>query len=180
MLADNIILIGFMGSGKTSVGKKLAESIGYDFKDTDEMIVSSEGKEIQEIFLKHGEEMFRKLESRLLLSIMDTLEMTVLSTGGGMSLRDKNVNLLRLMGQVIYLRASTSTIVDRLSDDTSRPLLKGENQQEKVERLLEERDPIYEKAAAIIIDTDGKNIDEIVKEILGERRRLNAYENLSN
>ncbi len=171
MLADNIILIGFMGSGKTSVGNKLAESIGYDFKDTDELIVSDEGIEIQEIFLNHGEEMFRNIESRLLLSIVDTLERTVLSTGGGMPLRDKNVKLLRVMGQVIYLRASKNTIIDRLSEDTTRPLLKGENPQEKVEKLLSERDPIYEKAADIIIDTDGKNIDDIVKEILGERRR---------
>lgn len=167
MLTDNYILIGFMGSGKSSVGKKLAEKLGYDFKDTDEMIVANEGIEIDEIFLKFGEELFRNLESTLLLSIMDTLKRTVLSTGGGMPLRDKNVNLLRLMGQVIYLRASKDTIIDRLSGDTTRPLLKGDNHEEKVEKLLAERSPIYERSADIIINTDNKTIDEIVREILG-------------
>ena len=170
MLAGNIILIGFMGSGKSSVGKKLAERIGYDLKDTDEMIVLREGMEIQEIFHKYGEEYFRGLESTLLLSIMDTLEKTVISTGGGMPIRDKNINLLRLMGQVIYLKASKDTIIERLADDTTRPLLKGANAYKEVERLLSIRTPIYERAADIIIDTDGKNIDEIIKEILKHRR----------
>ncbi|NLO10195.1 MAG: shikimate kinase [Clostridiales bacterium] len=167
MLADNYILIGFMGSGKSSVGKKLAEKLGYDFKDTDEMIVESEGVEIDEIFLKYGEELFRNLESTLLLSIVGTLKTTVLSTGGGMPLRGQNVNLLRLMGRVIYLQASMETIIDRLSGDNTRPLLKGENPRDKVEKLLAERTPIYKRSADTIIDTDGKTIDDIVREILG-------------
>lgn len=166
MLANNIILIGFMGSGKTSVGIRLAEKIGYNFKDTDEMIVAQEGIDIQKIFLKYGEDMFRNLESTLLLSIMDTLNKTVLSTGGGIPIRDRNVNLLRLMGQVIYLRASKSTVIDRLSGDTTRPLLKVDNLDERVEKLLLARTAIYERAADVIINTDGKTIDEIVKEIL--------------
>jgi shikimate kinase len=165
MLGDNIILIGFMGSGKSSVGKKLAERIGYEFKDTDEMIVQKEGIDIQEIFQRCGEEYFRNLESTLLLAIRDDLQNTVLSTGGGMPVRDKNVNLFRNMGQIIYLRTSKDTIIERLLHDTTRPLLNGVNLYEKVERLLFERIPIYERAADLIIDTDGKKIDEIVEEI---------------
>lgn len=170
MLVENIILIGFMGSGKTSVGKGLAERLGYDFKDTDEMIVEKEALDIPDIFKRYGEEYFRNQESTLLLSILNTLERTVLSTGGGMPIRDKNVNLLRLMGQVIYLRASKSTIIERLSGDTGRPLLQGANPYERVESLLKERTPIYERAADIIIDTDGKSIDRIIEEILDKRR----------
>ncbi|TAH66733.1 MAG: shikimate kinase [Anaerolineaceae bacterium] len=169
MGSNNIILIGFMGSGKSGVGIQLAKKMDYHFKDTDEMIVAREGIEIQEIFDKYGEKWFRNLETTLLLSIMDTLEKTVLSTGGGMPMKDRNVNLLRGMGHVIYLRASESTIIDRLSGDTTRPLLQGENLQEKVKKLLEARISVYEKVADIIIDTDDKSIDDIVEEILGKK-----------
>lgn len=165
MKRTNIVLIGFMGSGKSSVGKLLAKKLGYQFKDTDEMIVSREGIEVQEIFSRYGEEFFRNLETRLLMSIMDTLERTVLSTGGGIPILDKNVSLLRLIGPVVYLRASQRTIIDRLSGDTTRPLLKGENFEDKVELLLSKRTSIYERAADIIIDTDHKSIDEIVGNI---------------
>lgn len=170
MLANNIILIGFMGSGKTSVGLQLADSIGYHFKDTDDLIVTKESMEIPEIFQKYGEEFFRNLETTLLLTIMDDMNKTVLSTGGGIPIRERNVNLLRMMGHVIYLRASSSTIVNRLSGDTNRPLLKGDNLSERVEMLLESRVPIYERAADITIDTDDKTIERIVNEIL---RRVN-------
>ena len=164
---NNFILIGFMGSGKSSVGKQLAKRIGYEFMDTDEMIVPREGMEIQEIFSRYGEEMFRNIETTLLTSLMDTIEKTVLSTGGGMPIRDKNVNLLRAMGQVIYLKASKDTIINRLSGDTSRPLLNGENIEAKVEKLLSAREPIYERSADTIIDTDDKSIDDIIEDILG-------------
>ncbi len=166
MLVDNIILIGFMGSGKTSVGLQLAKRIGYRFKDTDELIVAKEGMEIEEIFRKYGEEFFRNLETATLLTIVDNIDKTVLSTGGGIPIRDRNANLLRMMGHVIYLRTSRSTIINRLSGDTSRPLLQGENPSEKVEKLLSSRAPLYESAADIIIDTDDKSIDELVDEIL--------------
>lgn len=171
MATGNIILIGFMGSGKSSVGKRLAKRIEYDFRDTDEMIVTSEGIEIEDIFCKYGEELFRDLETRLLMSIMDTLDKTVLSTGGGMPIRDRNAHLMRVMGRVIYLQASESTIIDRLSGDTTRPLLKGESLREKVERLLSERRTIYERAADLTVNTDGKTFDDIVDEIMGQMGR---------
>lgn len=169
MSANNIILIGFMGSGKTSVGRQLADRMGYLFKDTDEMISAKENMDIQGIFHSYGEEYFRGLETSLLETIMDNIDRTVLATGGGIPIRDRNVKLLHIMGHVIYLRTSRSTIVDRLSGDTSRPLLKGKNLSTKVESLLSSRASIYERAADIIIDTDDKSIDDIIKEILSER-----------
>lgn len=167
MKGSNIVLIGFMGSGKSSVGRLLSKRLGYQLKDTDDMIEAQEGMTVQEIFKQDGEEVFRDLETALLLSIEKTLEKTVLSTGGGMPIRDKNYTLLGMMGQVVYLRASETTIIDRLSKDTTRPLLKGENLKDRVEQLLLQRTSVYEKAADIIIDTDNKTIDEIVKEIIG-------------
>lgn len=169
MSTNNIILIGFMGSGKTGVGRQLAGRIGYFFKDTDEMIVAKENMDIQGIFHSYGEAHFRDLETSLLETIVGNIDKTVLATGGGIPIRDRNVNLLHIMGHVIYLRTSKKTIIDRLSGDTSRPLLKGEDLSVKVERLLSSRAPIYERAADIIIDTDDKSIDDIVKEIEGRR-----------
>lgn len=172
MKGNNIILIGFMGSGKTSVGRHLSKHLNYDFKDTDEMIVSQENTPIQDIFSLHGEAYFRDLETKLLVSVKDSLALTVLSTGGGMPVRNENRNILKNMGQVVYLRASAATITDRLSGDKSRPLLKEGNINEKVERLLNERKTFYEEAADIIIDTDRKPVEEIAKEII---KRLDGF-----
>ncbi|CRZ33669.1 shikimate kinase [Herbinix hemicellulosilytica] len=166
MKGKNIILIGFMGSGKTSVGKILSEKLNYDFKDTDEMIETLEDTTINNIFRLHGEEFFRDLETTLLLSLKDTMRNTVLSTGGGMPVRESNRKILKEMGQVVFLRASADSILKRLSGDTTRPLLKNKNPKETAERLLAQRTPYYEEAADVIIDTDNKAIDDIVGEIL--------------
>lgn len=163
---DNIILIGFMGSGKTSVGKSLANTIDYIFRDTDDMIESKQNMAISKIFEDHGEEHFRDLETDLLLSLKDNLTKTVLSTGGGMPIRDTNVKLLGHMGKIIYLRASQSTIIERVSRDATRPLLKGGDLKESVERLLSQRASIYKHSADIIIDTDNLTIGNIVDKIL--------------
>ena len=164
--ADNLILIGFMGSGKTSVGKLLAKELGYQFGDTDDMIEAQEGMTVGKIFSRHGEELFRDLETTLLLAINSSLRKTVLSTGGGMPINDRNIKLLRNMGQVIYLRASQATIIERVSGDTKRPLLKGNNLKETVEKLLTPRILYYERAADIIIDTDDFLVKDIVEKIL--------------
>ncbi|NLL73900.1 MAG: shikimate kinase [Clostridiales bacterium] len=163
---DNIILIGFMGSGKTTVGKLLAKNLAFDFLDTDEMIEAEEAMTVQHIFSTHGEEKFRELETSLLLSISNSLENSVLSTGGGMPIKEINIKLLKAMGKIIYLRTSIDTIIDRVSGDTNRPLLKGNNLKESVERLLDSRLTYYEDAADIIIDTDGFEVKEIVDKIL--------------
>lgn len=163
---DNIILIGFMGSGKSSVGKLLARKINYDFMDTDKMIEDRQKTTISKMFSVNGEDYFRNLETDLLLSLKDNIKKTVISTGGGMPIKDENIKLLRKMGHVIYLRASQSTIIDRVSGDTTRPLLKSNDLQETVERLLTLRVPFYEKAAHIKIDTDDVSVEDIVEEIL--------------
>jgi len=166
MKVENIILIGFMGSGKTSAGRLLAERLHYDFKDTDDMIGVLENTTIANIFRLHGEDYFRELETNLLLSIKDSMKRTVLSTGGGMPIRERNRKLLKEMGHVVFLRASCDTIIKRVSGDTSRPILKKGNLNETVERLLAVRTPYYEEAADVIIDTDNKSIYRIVDEII--------------
>jgi shikimate kinase len=165
-LNRNIILIGFMGSGKTSVGKRLAECLTYQFRDTDQLIEQKAGVTIRQIFADYGEDYFRNIETELLKEMLPSLEKTVLSTGGGLPLREENAALLKKSGYVIYLKAGIQTTVNRLKNDTTRPLLQGEELEEKVERLLELRTPVYEKAAHKMIVTDGKTIEEIVHTIM--------------
>lgn len=162
----NIILIGFMGSGKTSVGERLAERLSYRFQDTDQMIERKASDTINHIFQTQGEEYFRTMETNLLLELKTSLTHAVLSSGGGIPLREQNKKLLREIGYVVYLRATKETIVKRLLGDTTRPLLQGGDLQERVGLLLEYREPFYEKVANKIIATDDKSFDEIINLIM--------------
>lgn len=165
-LKHNIILIGFMGSGKTSVGVRLAERLTYQFRDTDQMIEKRAGDTINHIFSIHGEEYFRNLETELLKELVPQLDHTVLSTGGGLPVREQNSKLLKELGYVVFLKASKETTISRLLGDITRPLLQGEELEKKVERMLEIRTPIYEKTAHKIITTDGRSIPEVAQLIM--------------
>jgi len=165
-MKHNIILIGFMGSGKTSVGQKLAKRLSYRFCDSDHMIERNAGNTINQIFDVHGEDYFRDLETELIKNLSSDMCNTVLSTGGGLPLRDQNSKILQKMGLVVYLKATKETTVKRLMGDATRPLLKGDELGQKVERMLGMRTPIYERAAHKIVATDGKSIDDIVNVIM--------------
>lgn len=162
----NIILIGYMGSGKTSVGRELASRMSYRFNDTDQMIEKQCGDTISRIFTAKGEEYFRNLETELLRSMVSNLDNTVLSTGGGMPLRDQNSKLLKDLGYVVFLKASKETTLNRLQGDMTRPLLQGEDLEKKIERMLEIRTPVYEKSAHKIVATDGRSVSEIAELIM--------------
>lgn len=155
-----------MGSGKTSVGVHLAERLSYQFRDTDQMIEKRVGDTINGIFRTHGEEYFRNLETSLLKELVTELHQTVLSTGGGMPLREQNIKLLKELGYVVFLKASKETTLTRLRGDTTRPLLQGDNLEQKIDRMLTIRTPIYEKAAHKIVVTDGKSIKEIAEMVM--------------
>lgn len=165
MRMRDIILIGFMGAGKTTVGKRLAGSLGCRFVDTDEYIVSKAGMPVSEIFERYGEENFRARETDALRDLLSEEDMAVLSVGGGLPMREENRRYLRELGKTVYLRARTETLVKRLAGDESRPLLRGQDLQERITELLRQRGAVYEAAADIILDTDGKNIGIIVQEI---------------
>ncbi len=151
---NNIILIGFMGSGKTSVGRALAKGMEYHFLDTDVLIEQEEQQTIPTIFENKGEAYFRNRETQLLYDLLMSLEATVVSTGGGIPLREQNRDLLRKLGFVVFLKASDDTIIRRLRDDTSRPLLVGEALEHKVVQLQREREPVYTAAAHSILKVD--------------------------
>jgi shikimate kinase len=165
-LKHNIILIGFMGSGKTSVGKRLADRLSYRFQDTDQMIEQKAGDTISHIFQTRGEEYFRDLETGLLKELHQKLHQTVLSTGGGLPLREQNAKLLKELGYVVYLKASKETTIKRLQGDISRPLLQGDDLERKVEHLLSVRASFYEKVSSKVIATDDRDFDEIINLIM--------------
>lgn len=161
----NIVLIGFMGSGKTSVGIKLARAFDYNFIDTDLLIESDYGASISNIFNEKGEAAFREMETALLKRIVKTVKSTVIATGGGMPLNKENSKLLKMAGTVIFLRASKETTYLRISGDTNRPLLAGDDKSTRIGELIDQRYPIYVEASDHIIDTDNKSFYEIIKEV---------------
>lgn len=169
---NNIILIGFMGAGKTSVGKLLAKRMGYNFVDTDEMIEQSHHQTIKDIFASKGEAYFRELETDTIKNMMGALDRTILSTGGGLPIKDSNQDILRQLGVVIYLYSTKETTLERVSRDQTRPILAGDNIGHKIEQLLNERVPIYEKVAHIKIETDHRSFEEIIQEIMEKYKEL--------
>lgn len=165
--ASNIVLEGFMGSGKSTVSELLSEELMLELIDTDEVIEDTEGRTINEIFETEGEASFREMETDLLEAIdSDHWREFVISLGGGMPVKEENRELLRKIGKVVYLRAKPETIFERVKDDDKRPLLKTEDPLAKIEELLEKRASFYEDVADVIIDTDGKAPLEITKEII--------------
>lgn len=165
--ASNIVLEGFMGSGKSTVSELLSEELMLELIDTDEVIEDTEGRTINEIFETEGEASFREMETDLLEAIdSDHWREFVISLGGGMPVKEENRELLRKIGKVVYLRAKPETIFERVKDDDKRPLLKTEDPLAKIEELLEKRAAFYEDVADMIIDTDGKTPSEITKEII--------------
>ncbi len=167
--ARNIILEGFMGSGKTTVSELLADRLDLELMDTDAAIEESEKRSISSIFETEGEEAFRDMETELLKMIVsDHLRNMVISLGGGLPLREENRKLLKEAGKVVYLKARPETVYDRIKGDTTRPLLQSEDPMARIKELQAVRSDIYEAASDITIDTDDKTPAEIVDEIIRE------------
>ncbi|RKM61095.1 shikimate dehydrogenase [Butyrivibrio sp. CB08] len=165
--ARNIILEGFMGSGKTTVSEILADKLDLDILDTDKAIEETEGRAITDIFREDGEEAFRNMETELLDTIVsDHWRDMVISLGGGLPVREENRKLLAEAGKVIYLRTSPEEVYKRIMGDTTRPLLQTEDPLARIRELQDARSELYELAADIVIDTDGKEPLEVASEII--------------
>lgn len=159
-MKHNIILIGFMGTGKTTVGQALASELAWTFIDTDKEIEKLAGKPIPQIFADEGEARFRDLESQVIKRTMIG-EHQVVSTGGGSVLRPENREAMLAGGLVVALTADAETIIARVSGDANRPLLAGDAAS-KVRKLMQEREGAYD-FAHVSIDTSGKDVDEILQ-----------------
>lgn len=163
-MTKNIILIGFMGSGKTTIGRFLAGELGFDFIDTDELVEFNEKIPIPEIFQTKGESYFRKAETAALRQGMEKGQ-RVIATGGGIVTQDANKALLN-KGKVVYLKASPDQIYKNVRKSTSRPLLKVEDVYATICAMLEERQELYQAAAHYTISVDGRTPKEICRSLL--------------
>ena len=161
----NIILMGFMGAGKTTIGKKLSKALNWEFIDTDAYIEEEQRRKISDIFAEDGEMAFRDMETDLLKRLQNGENQFVLSIGGGMPVREENRALLRNLGMVVYLKTSKEEIIRRVSGDKNRPLLQGGDLEEKVTNLMNARECIYIETAHVEIVTDGKTPEQVVEEI---------------
>lgn len=157
-----IYLIGFMGTGKTTVGEALGKLWSIPVYDTDKELEKIEGRSISTIFSTDGEAYFRSRETEMLKAITDSE--CIITTGGGMVLKEENQTYMKTNGKVVLLKASIEEILNRIGNDHTRPLLEGDKK-EKVSNLYLERLSLYEQAAHIVINTDGKTIQTIINEI---------------
>jgi shikimate kinase len=165
--AKSIVLIGMMGAGKSSVGRCLQRRIDLDRFDTDEIIASKFELSIPEIFATHGEQRFRDAETEALRDLVAS-EAVIVVTGGGIVLREENVDLLKEMGTVVWLDAKEETLFERASRRGNRPLLQTENPRATLSEMLRVRMPLYTKAADLRVDTTKLTHDEIADIILDE------------
>ncbi len=159
----NLYLVGFMGTGKSAVGRRLSEDLGYGFIDSDHWIEETEGIPIPEIFATRGEAYFRECERRFVESGHPG-EGMVVSCGGGLVVQAGMIERLQELGRVVCLFASPETILARTSHQRNRPLLEAEDRVERIQALLAEREPIYRKAGTQVV-TDHQTISEIVQRI---------------
>ncbi|MCR4641283.1 MAG: shikimate kinase [Lachnospiraceae bacterium] len=167
---DSIVLIGYMGCGKSSVAAALAKLSGLPVLDADETIAARMGMSITSIFEKYGEERFRSEETALLNRLCDGAYSGILSAGGGMPLREENRRLMKKLGKVVWLTASPATIAERLKNDHSRPLLSGaataEEKEARIRDMLRKREGSYAAAADLALATDELSISAIAEHIL--------------
>lgn len=161
----NLALIGFMGAGKSTVGALLARKLNMEFVDLDEEISRDAGMSVEEIFARQGEDGFRDRESRVLRRELEG-EGRIIACGGGIVLRPGNVELLRERCTVFYLRAGKETVLGRVGGGEGRPLLAEGRLPERVEELMSLREEIYRRAAHFVVDTDGREPEEIAEEIM--------------
>lgn len=162
----NLVLIGFMGSGKTSVGLKLSYKMRIPVEDTDKLIERREGCSVSDIFRRKGEAYFRRLETELLRELTESKALKIYSVGGGTPVREENRKLLKKIGIVVYLRVRPETVYERLKGDTTRPLLQCDDPLKKIRELMQERECAYGEAADMILDVDTMTLEQIQESIL--------------
>lgn len=150
-MRNNIVLCGFMGCGKTTVGQLIAEMMGRQFIDSDDFIENKFNIKISQIFEKHGEARFREIEKEAIIEL-SSLSEKVISTGGGVVLDSDNVETLRSTGYIFYIEITPEIVLLRLNGDTSRPLLMRDDKQQAVNDLMKKRSPLYNSAADFKVD----------------------------
>ena len=170
-LPENIVLIGFMGSGKSTVGRMLARQLRFRFLDTDKLVEERAGMTIAGIFAQHGEAHFRECETAVLESLRGSRR-HILATGGGIVTVPGNIPLLRSLGFVVLLKADPEEIYRRVSRNTERPLLQVEDPRKRVLDMMAERQPFYESAAHFQVDGTRLRHEDVTAKIMDETHRI--------
>ena len=161
----NIFLIGFMGCGKSTIAKALQDKLGMDIMEMDTEIVKRQGMSIAEIFEKHGETYFRDVESNLLKELKSE-DHVIVSCGGGVVIRSENSDYMKKSGKVVLLTATPETVYERVKDSKDRPILNQDMSVAHIANLMEKRRLMYQNAAEVTIQTDGKTAEAIADEII--------------
>lgn len=161
----NIFLIGFMGSGKSTIARQLKKELDMELVEMDQRIVDEQGMSINDIFAQKGEEAFRDIESQLVVDLGNQ-EASIISCGGGVVIRPQNVENMKKSGKIVFLTASPETILERVKGGTDRPLLNGNMNVPYIKEMMDKRRDFYEGAADIKISTDNKSVKEISDEII--------------
>jgi shikimate kinase len=170
---DNIILIGFMGSGKSSVGRMLARRLRFQFLDTDHLVEERSRMSIKDIFAGPGGEVaFRERETAALESLLVSTHRHVIATGGGIVTQPRNVPLLRQLGWVVLLQADPDELYKRVARNHDRPLLRVKDPRARVNEMLEVRQPLYQEAAQFVIDSTGMRREDVTESIVTEARKV--------
>ena len=169
----NIVLIGFMGTGKSTVSELLKRRFAMEVVEMDQIIEERQGMSISDIFATYGEEYFRDLETNLLIEMQSQKNM-VISCGGGVPMRERNVVEMKKNGRVVLLTAKPETILNRVKNNHNRPLLAGNKNVDFIADLMEKRREKYQTAADIVIETDGKSGMEICEELVKKLKTLDA------
>lgn len=163
----NVVLVGFMGSGKSTIARVLHQRLGYPLVEMDQVLEERAGKPIPRIFAEDGEEVFRDQESALLREQAGACESSrILSTGGGVVGRAENRDLLRRLGYVVWLKVTPEMVLERTARTRHRPLLNTEDPEERIRALMAVREPLYEEVAHLTLETSGLSSDEVATGIL--------------
>lgn len=162
----NLVIIGFMGTGKSAIGKILAQKLNYEFIDTDQSIETERHQKITQIFREEGEDFFRSLENKL-AEELSRADRKVIATGGGWVLNPENLRLSRVNGFIISLTAEPGVIYKRVKHETHRPLLAGEDPPAKIKAIMGQRDNLY-READLIVDTSMGTPEQITEGIIKE------------
>ena len=168
----NIVLIGFMGAGKSTIARTLSDMYGLEVVEMDQLISQRENMSIPEIFESRGEEYFRDLETELLIELQNRKNV-VISCGGGVPMRERNVAEMKKNGRVALLSASPEVILERVKDSHERPVIEGNKTVEYISSLMEKRREKYMAAADFIVDTDKKSAEEICRDSITFERSVN-------
>lgn len=162
---NHIVIIGFMGSGKTRVGKRLSQDLGLPFVDVDKVIVKKMNLSVREILQKFGDPYYRALETMVIKELIHDQDRKIISVSSGLPMQEQNDAYLKELGTILYIKGSFETLKKRLEGTSKDPILDGADRDERIRKLLKQRDPVYEKYADVTVVTGVKPFESLVEEI---------------